>query len=84
MDEALASARSAYSNPAISKVGAIFVMETLNKLAVEETMWLALFYIESGQVFHTERLSGSPGGFGFRNYWARGYYHTITELKNRL
>jgi hypothetical protein len=74
---------NAYADPAISKVGAIFVMETLNKLAVEETMWLAFFQVSTGQVFHTERLIGLPKGFGFRNYWAGGYYRAITELIKR-
>lgn len=73
----------AYADPAISKVGAIFVMETLNKTAVKETMWLAFFHVSTGEVFHTERLIGKPKGFGFRNYWAGGYYRVITELIKR-
>ncbi len=56
----------AYTNPEINKVGAVFMMETLNKLAVEETMWVVLFHVSTGQVFHTERLVGLPKGFGFR------------------
>jgi len=35
----------AYANPEINKVGALFIMETLNKPAIEETMWLILFHV---------------------------------------
>ena len=73
----------AYSNPAIDKVGAIFVMETLNKLDVEVTMWVAFFHVSTGQVFHTERLMGQPRGFGFRNYWAGGLYSALQKGVNR-
>jgi hypothetical protein len=73
----------AYSNPEINKVGAVFMMETLNKLAVEETMWVVLFHVSTGQVFHTERLVGLPKGFGFRNFWAGGYYSALEEGVNR-
>lgn len=79
----LAEIVKAYADPALSKVGAIFVMETLNKTAVKETMWLAFFHVSTGEVFHTERLIGKPKGFGFRNYWAGGYYRVITELIKR-
>jgi hypothetical protein len=73
----------AYSNPEINKVGAVFMMETLNKPAVEETMWVVLFHVSTGQVFHTERLVGLPKGFGFRNFWAGGYYSALEEGVNR-
>ena len=73
----------AYSNPEINKVGAVFIMETLNKPAVEETMWVVLFHVSTGQVFHTERLVGLPKGFGFRNYWAGGYYSALKKGVNR-
>ncbi len=73
----------AYADPAISKVGAIFVMETLNKTAVTETMWLTFFHVSTGEVFYTERLIGKPKGMGFRNYWAGGYYTVIKELIER-
>jgi len=73
----------AYADPAISNVGAIFVMETLNKAAVNETMWVTFFHVSTGEVFYTERLIGKPKGMGFRNYWAGGYYSVIKELIKR-
>ena len=73
----------AYANPEINKVGAVFIMETLNKPAIEETMWLILFHVSTGEVFYAERLVGIPKGFGFRNYWAGGYYNVIKKQVSR-
>ena len=68
-----------YANPEINKVGAFFLMETLNKPAEEETMWVILFHVSTGEVFHAKRLVGKPRGFGFRNYWAGGYYYVMKK-----
>ena len=68
-----------YANPEINKVGAFFIMETLNKPAEEETMWVVLFHVSTGEVFHMQRLVGKPRGFGFRNYWAGGYYYVMKK-----
>jgi len=73
----------AYANPEINKVGALFIMETLNKPAIEETMWLILFHVSTGEVFYSDRLVGLPKGFGFRNYWAGGYYNAIKKQVTR-
>lgn len=62
-------------------VGAMFVMETLNKLEGLSTMWLAVFNVGSGEILYTRRYSGAVGGFGFRNYYARSYYNVIKNLK---
>ena len=72
-----------YANPEINKIGAIFIMETLNKTAEQESMWAVLFHVSTGQVFYTERLVGAPKGFGFRNYWAGGYYNAMKKGINR-
>jgi hypothetical protein len=68
-----------YVNPSVNMVGAIFVMETLNKIAPEESMWVTLFYVSTGELIMTRRFSGEPAGFGFRNYWAGAYYSVIKQ-----
>jgi hypothetical protein len=70
-----------YTDRSVEKVGAIIVVETLNKIEENATMWLAIFHINSGEIIHLKRYSGKPGGFGFRNYWARSYYNVLTALK---
>lgn len=69
------------TDPSVNRVGAILVMETLNKQAQNSTMWLAVFNVASGEILYMKRYSGAVGGFGFRNYWARSYYNVISNLR---
>lgn len=69
------------TDPSLNKVGAMFVMETLNKPAQVSTMWLAVFNIASGEILYMRRYSGQVGGFGFRNYYARSLFNVIKNLK---
>ncbi|MEN8157070.1 MAG: hypothetical protein ABFS10_08970 [Bacteroidota bacterium] len=78
----LASVIKAYTNPSVDKTGALLIMETLNKLEVTSTMWLVVFNTSTGEIHHLKRYSGEPGGFGFRNYWARSYYNVLKNLKS--
>jgi hypothetical protein len=68
-------------DPSVDGVGAMFVMETLNKTAVKSTMWLAVFNVATGEVLFMRRYSGEVRGFGFRNYYARSLYNVIKNLK---
>lgn len=77
----LAQVVKAYINPGEDKIGAIFVMESLNKLDELSTLWLVVFNVSGGDILHVKRYMGKPGGFGFRNYWARGYYNVLLEIK---
>ena len=69
------------TDPSADKLGAMFVMETLNKNAGISTMWLAVFNLASGEILYMRRYSGAVGGFGFRNYYARSHYNVIKNLK---
>ncbi len=68
-------------DPSLDKVGAMFVMETLNKIQEVSTMWLAVFNVATGEILYMRRYSGAVGGFGFRNYYARSHYNVIRNLK---
>lgn len=70
-----------YTDTSDGRTGALFVMETLNKIEEESTMWLAVFNISTGEIYHLRRYAGKPGGFGFRNYWARSYYNILKSLR---
>jgi len=69
------------TTPSEDKTGAIMVMETLNKMKEESSMWLAVFEISTGEILYMRRYNGAVGGFGFRNYWARSYYNVISKLE---
>lgn len=78
----LAEALKSYISPSAEGTGAVFIMETLNKTDQKATMWVAVFDIRTGEMLHLKRYSGKPGGFGFRNYWARPVYNVIKTLKS--
>lgn len=80
-EEQVKSVVALHIDPSVNKVGAVFVMETLNKLEEQSTMWLAIFNISSGEILYMNKYSGAVGGFGFRNYWARSYYNVISKLR---
>ena len=69
------------TDASVNRVGAMLVMETLNKLEQKSTMWLAVFNVASGEILYLKKYSGVVGGFGFRNYWARSYYNVIRNLR---
>jgi hypothetical protein len=79
--EQLASAIRAYIRPGDDRTGVLFIMETMDKLNEVSCMWIAAFNLSSGEILHLKRYSGKPGGFGFRNYWARPYYNVLSDLK---
>lgn len=81
-EDQVRSVVSDYTDPSDGRVGSLLVMETLNKIDEEQTMWLVFFEISSGEVLYIGRHVEKPGGFGFRNYWARGYYNLIIGLKD--
>lgn len=65
-------------------VGLVFVMEALDKPGAHGHMWVTFIDMATNKVLLTERMSGKPGGFGFRNYWARPIYNVIQDIqKNR-
>ncbi len=80
-EEQVKSVVSQYIDPSVDKVGAMFVMETLNKIESVSSMWLAVFNLASGEILYMSRYSGEVGGFGFRNYYARSLYNVIKNLK---
>ncbi|MFH0756125.1 MAG: hypothetical protein V2B15_02420 [Bacteroidota bacterium] len=78
----LAGVLKAYINASDPRTGALMIMETLNKLDETSAMWLVVFDVATSEIHHLKKYTGKPGGFGFRNYWARCYYNVLLELKN--
>ena len=58
----------------------VFIVETLNKTNKEATVWITVFN-ENKDILLCERMSGIPGGFGIRNYWARSFHNIIKEIE---
>ncbi len=62
-------------------IGLVFVVETLDKPKASSSMWVTFFDMSNKKVLLTERMSDKPGGFGFRNYWARPVYNVIQDIQ---
>jgi hypothetical protein len=65
---------SKYSLSVKDGIGIVYVVESLNKKAEKLFAWVTFIDLKSKKVLYTERVEGSAGGFGFRNYWAGGVY----------
>ena len=70
-----------YTDTSDDRIGAVLIMESLDKLRERSTMWLAVFDIATGEILDLKWYTGTPGGFGFWNYWARSYYNVLKSLK---
>lgn len=59
----------------------MFIVESLNKRNNFGSYWATIANTKTGKVIHTERLTGTPKGFGFRNYWAGSMHKVIKQLR---
>ncbi len=62
-----------------SKTGLIYIVESLNKLEKKATVLVVFFDIKTKKILFSERMSGAPSGFGFRNYWLGAFYHVLKK-----
>ena len=62
-------------------MGLVMIMETLDKPAEQGTFVFVLFDIDTRNVISHWKLSGEPGGFGLRNYWAHSVYEALEKVK---
>lgn len=74
---------SKYSLSVKDGIGIVYVVESLNKKAEKLYAWVTFIDLKSKKVLYTERLEGSAGGFGFRNYWAGGVYKINKSIDSK-
>ena len=60
-------------------LGLVYVVESFNKRAEQATINVVFFDIASKNVVWSKEYKTKPGGFGFRNYWARAILNTMEE-----
>jgi hypothetical protein len=60
-------------------IGLIFFVEGMSKGTDSMGVWVTFVDIKTKTVLLTDYQTEKPGGFGFRNYWAKPFY---TILKN--
>ena len=61
--------------------GLVMIMETLDKPGELGTFIFVLFDIDTRKVISHWTLSGTPAGFGVRNYWAHSVYEALEKVK---
>lgn len=65
--------------------GLVFIAEVLDKPGITATYDLVYFSMPEGKIILYDRLTGTPKGFGMRNYWAYSIYDILKSgLQNRL
>ncbi len=65
-------------------LGLILVVENLNKFSESGTFYVVFFDIASRNVLVSEKVVGSAGGIGFRNYWAKVFYTGLKYAKDEF
>jgi hypothetical protein len=64
-------------------IGIVFIMESLDKAGEKANMFVTFFDIATNKVLITERITGKPGGIGFRNYWANSILNAMEKTGKR-
>ncbi len=64
-------------------VGLVIIMETMNKTQTRATMHFTFLDMASGKVLFTDKVSGKPKGFGFRNFWAGAVYDVLGQIQKQ-
>lgn len=64
-------------------IGLLFVVENFDKPTETVHFWVVIFDVKTQEVMLAQKTTGKVGGgFGFRNYWASGFYSAFKELKS--
>jgi hypothetical protein len=61
-------------------IALIFIIESLDKTGERATMWVTVINTKTKDLLLSERMTGKPGGFGFRNYWAKSVYNVLKDI----
>lgn len=65
--------------------GLVFIAEVLDKPGITATYDLVYFSMPEGKIILYDRVTGTPKGFGMRNYWAYSIYDILKSgLQDRL
>lgn len=64
-------------------IGLVFIMESFNKNKQLGYIWVTFFDLETKEVLLSNKMSGKPGGFGIRNYWAKSYYNVMKSIEKK-
>jgi hypothetical protein len=65
-------------------IGLIFFVEGMSKGAGSMGIWVTFVDMKSKTVLLTTYQTGKPGGFGFRNYWAKPFFTVLKDMEKNF
>jgi hypothetical protein len=81
-DDILAIAND-YDYKGLTGIGVMFNVESFSKLDNEGSIWVTFINMGTKEVFFSERVTGAPGGFGMRNFWAASVYNALKKMEKK-
>lgn len=72
-----------YDFSGLSGIGLMFIVESFSKLNGKASVWVTFINLETKEILLTEKLMGSPGGAGLRNYWANACYDILQKMQSK-
>jgi len=69
-----------YQNLEAGEIYMSMIIESFNKPKEEGSIWIT-FFNGNNEVLYTKKMIAEPGGFGFRNYWARSVYNALKDFE---
>ncbi len=65
-------------------IGFTLIAEGMNKNLTEGSYWATFIDMKSKKVLFTKRVTGTAGGFGFRNYWLGSIKNAFKKMKKEF
>ncbi len=65
------------------EVAFVWIVEAISKENEIAIIHFAFFNTKTREVLLTKRMEGKPGGFGFRNFWARPYDEILSKIQKK-
>lgn len=63
-------------------LGLVFAVENLDKIERKVRFYVVFLDQKTGKILYSKFIEGDQkSGFGFRNYWANGFYHGIKKIE---
>ena len=66
-------------------IGLLFIVEAMKKVDKDgvSSIWVTLVDMGANKVLMTERMEGTGGGIGFRNFWASTIFNVIETIDKK-
>src|SRR3569833_839573 len=79
-ETAIADAVKKYDFQNNEGIGMMFFVEGMSKGLESMGIWVTFVDMKSKTVLYTTYQTGKPGGFGFRNYWAKPLFTVLKGM----